>query len=147
LVSNPHRVAVVPPGCGRFRPPPGARWPPFPFGNHELAGRRHHDLACGPGQRRRICACRQQVMHRSRSSARFRRSQPGRSLITGRDRRIRARYFLAGNGGGRRSGENTLKLRDYFLQFGVYVASVASLVLKVIAQCAQSPDHTSQCMH
>jgi hypothetical protein len=81
------------------------------------------------------------------AKARFQRLRPGRSLIGGRDRRIRARYFLARNGGGRRSSENTFKLSDYFLQFGVYVASVASLVLKVIAQCAQSPDHTSQCLH
>jgi hypothetical protein len=94
-----------------------------------------------------IAPAAKQVMHRSGSSVRFQRLRPGKSLINGRDRRIRARYFQVRNGGGRRSGENTLKLSDYFLHFGVYVASVASLVLKVIAQCAQPPDYTSQCLH
>jgi hypothetical protein len=37
-------------------------------------------------------------------------------------------------------GANVLKLRDDCLQFGVYLARVASLVLIVIAQCAHSPE-------
>jgi membrane-associated PAP2 superfamily phosphatase len=40
------------------------------------------------------------------------------------------------------AGENALKLHHDCLQFGVYVARVASLVLIVIAQCAQLSDHT-----
>ena len=41
-------------------------------------------------------------------------------------------------------GANALKLRDDCVQFGVYLARVASLVLMVIAQCAHSPDQTFQ---
>jgi len=41
-------------------------------------------------------------------------------------------------------GANVLKLRDDCLQFGVYLARVASLVLLVIAQRAHSPDQTFQ---
>jgi hypothetical protein len=95
-------------------------------------------------KRDRVCGFWPRLLNvESRAFGDHGRGNPLSTVETG----IRARYFLARNGGGRRSGENTLKLSDYFLQFGVYVASVASLVLKVIAQCAQPPDYTSQCLH